>query len=239
MKYPAKWEKPIVRKPKPEDLWESRYQFRKPTLSLQDETESEERFIGFDLTVYPNSKLEKLFQADEFPSRKDKVFPLPEEEFCQNITGHIFENEDYPAEEIYIGLDDECYYPSLFFSLNQGNYTYNLTPKFKKGSYWEADPQEDLTNYFPEFFSVASFLEITEIVRPKPTPAAPKIIAPLPLSYKKDALGRLVCAKKNDKPNKSKKTKEKHLDMECCLDPDEYPNPHCYYDPQKYGKYLK
>jgi hypothetical protein len=49
----------------------------------------------------------------------------------------------------------------------------------------------------------------------------------------------MVCAKKNDKPGKSNKGKSKHLDMECCLDPDEYPNPWCYYPPEKYGKYLK
>ncbi|NTW89551.1 MAG: hypothetical protein HGB37_01380 [Candidatus Moranbacteria bacterium] len=63
------------------------------------------------------------------------------------------------------------------------------------------------------------------------------ISAPYPNSYKK-VNGRLVCAKKNDHPEKSKKNKKKHMDMECCLDPDEIPNPHCYYPPEKYGKYL-
>jgi hypothetical protein len=50
--------------------------------------------------------------------------------------------------------------------------------------------------------------------------------------------GRRVCNHKNDHPSKSNKGKGKHLDMECCLDPDEYPNPNCYYSPDKYGKYL-
>lgn len=63
------------------------------------------------------------------------------------------------------------------------------------------------------------------------------ISAPYPSSYKKSD-GRLVCAKKNDHPEKSKKNKKKHMDMECCLDPGEIPNPHCYYPPKKYGKYL-
>jgi hypothetical protein len=60
----------------------------------------------------------------------------------------------------------------------------------------------------------------------------------MPFIYKADSLGRKVCGTKNDKPSKSNKNKGKHLDMECCLDPDEYPNPNCYYDPKKYGKYL-
>jgi len=65
--------------------------------------------------------------------------------------------------------------------------------------------------------------------------------APQPYVYAKDILGRKVCNKKNDKPHKSNKKDHKpgHMDMECCLDPDETPNPNCYYDPEKYGKYLK
>lgn len=66
----------------------------------------------------------------------------------------------------------------------------------------------------------------------------PVVAAPYPKSYKK-VDGRLVCAKKNDHPSKSKKNKKGHMDMECCLDPDEIPNPHCHYPPEKYGKYLK
>ncbi len=68
----------------------------------------------------------------------------------------------------------------------------------------------------------------------------PKIInARSPAVYKTDSLGRKVCDKSNDKPSKSDKGKGRHMDMECCLDPDEYPNPHCYYPSGKYGKYLK
>lgn len=63
------------------------------------------------------------------------------------------------------------------------------------------------------------------------------INAPKPYVYKTEN-GRKVCNRKNDHPGKSKKGKRYHMDMECCLDPDEYPNPHCYYPPEKYGKYL-
>lgn len=66
----------------------------------------------------------------------------------------------------------------------------------------------------------------------------PTVTAAFPRSYRKVG-GRLVCAKKNDHPSKSDKNKRGHMDMECCLDPDEVPNPHCYYPPEKYGKYLK
>lgn len=41
--------------------------------------------------------------------------------------------------------------------------------------------------------------------------------------------GRKMCAKKNDKPKKSDQHKRAHIDRECCLDPDEVPNPHRTY----------
>lgn len=63
--------------------------------------------------------------------------------------------------------------------------------------------------------------------------------APLPHISKRDSAGRMVCAKKNDHPSKSNIHKKGHMDMECCLDPDEIPNPHCYYGAAKYQKLLK
>lgn len=81
---------------------------------------------------------------------------------------------------------------------------------------------------------------IVPIVRSAPVRITPRpvINAPFPNSYRK-VNGRLVCAKKNDHPSKSKENKKGHMDMECCLDPDEIPNPHCYYPREKYEKYLK
>lgn len=53
---------------------------------------------------------------------------------------------------------------------------------------------------------------------------------PLPNAKTKIKNGKLYCAKKNDKPHKSKTHKKKHLDMECCLDPDEIKNSNCNYE---------
>ncbi len=68
----------------------------------------------------------------------------------------------------------------------------------------------------------------------------PKVAGPVPYVSARDSAGRMVCNKKNDHPQKSDKKSHKpgHMDMECCLDPDETPNPNCYYSPEKYGKYL-
>jgi hypothetical protein len=78
--------------------------------------------------------------------------------------------------------------------------------------------------------------------QPAPVPVRvnrpPSPTAPLPITYKIEN-GQRACEKKHDKPQKSDKNKSGHMDMECCLDPDEVPNPHCYYPEEKYGKYLK
>jgi hypothetical protein len=52
--------------------------------------------------------------------------------------------------------------------------------------------------------------------------------SPLPVSAKKSG-GRYVCAKKSDSGQKSDQNKRAHIDRQCCLDPDEVPNPHCSY----------
>ncbi len=59
-----------------------------------------------------------------------------------------------------------------------------------------------------------------------------------PVQYKRDSLGRMICIHDNDKPKISNQDKPVHKDMECCLDPDEFPNPYCHYPREKYGKLL-
>jgi hypothetical protein len=43
------------------------------------------------------------------------------------------------------------------------------------------------------------------------------------------------CREENDHPQKSKQGKGKHLDEDCCPDPDEWPKPGCVYKPSDYG----
>ncbi len=189
---------------------------------------------GFEVAVYDLQQTPQVADTDEYPRLRASA----DHTTCQVVAGRLYETGDYPAEEFYVPFDDPCYDPVLFYMLVDGQYMYTITPV----TVTENGAQEDLmvavTNRIPEYFSAASQFRNIDIVRPKPKPVTPVVNAPHPVWYKRDALGRKVCAKKNDKPGKSKTNKKKHMDMECCLDPDEYPNPHCYYDPAKYGKYL-
>lgn len=56
----------------------------------------------------------------------------------------------------------------------------------------------------------------------------PKLEKYMPNSFKREN-GKFVCSKKNDHGTMSKKYNKTHVDMQCCLDPDEIPNPWCTY----------
>ena len=231
LKYPNEWNKPLLKGAVSGAKWEYRYQFRKT------ETDENNPYIGFDVVVYNVSKVKELSSTDEFPTVKSEE--LKESGLCEEIEGHLAENEEYPAEQIYIPFDDECHNSAYFYTLTRDQYIYNIVPILAGEEEKNIQTEIEITQNLPEFISASSTFNLIDIVRPKPAPPAPKITAPKPVATtKRDAQGRMVCAKKNDKPAKSKQNKGKHLDMECCLDPDEYPNPWCYYPPEKYGKLL-
>ena len=188
---------------------------------------------GFEVAVYDVRRTPQITDTDEYP----KVVATAHDD-CQPLAGRLYETGDYPAEEFYVPFDDPCYDSTLFYMLVDGQYMYTITPIVAAEDGAAEDQMIAVSQRVPEYFAAVSQFENIDIVRPKPKPAVVKVDAPQSAWYKRDDLGRKVCAKKNDKPGKSKKDKKKHMDMECCLDPDEYPNPHCYYDPGKYGKYL-
>ena len=227
LKYPDGFNLPVVRRAPIASNWEYRYEFRKTETG-------DSPFSGFDLVIYNVKKTKELAKIDEFPTIKNEW--LKNDPWCQTILGRIIETGDYPAEEIYISPTDSCYNPTLFFTFTRDEYIFVLIPAVKEGNKISGDPRIEINDHFPEFLGIISTAELISIKRSKPSTTV-KISAPKPVSYK-TANGLKVCAKKNDHPGKSKQDKGRHLDMECCLDPDEYPNPHCYYPASKYGKYL-
>lgn len=232
IKYPRTWKSPVGQPRQNGSSWEYRYRFR------DTGTEPRELYAGFDMVVYDIARVKELSGTDEFPKIQSEE--LRTDPRCQNIEGHLIETGDYPAEEIYLPPTDDCFNSALFFDFVQDRYIYVMVPVLRPGVVDVGDPRAAINEDFPEFFGVISTASAIEIVRPKAAvvPPKPKITAPKPVSYKHDDAGRLVCAKKRDRPSKSDKNKKRHLDMECCLDPDESPNPWCYYPPEKYGKYF-
>jgi len=231
LKYPDNWNKPALKSATKGAKWEYRYQFRK------SEVDENNLYIGFDVAVYNVNKIKELYNTDEFPTVKNEE--LKERGACQMIEGHLAENEDYPAEQIYIDANDDCYNPAYFYTLTRDDYMYNIVPILTGEEEKTIQSEKEIIENLPEFISAASTFNLIDIKRPRANIEL-AVRAPMPFVYTKDSQGRRVCNHKNDHPQKSDKKSHKqgHMDMECCLDPDETPNPHCYYDPKKYGKYL-
>jgi hypothetical protein len=231
VKYPESWLVPKNQGFTRGSNWEYRYQFRKKIV------EENNPYAGFDLVIYNLTKIKDISATAEFPTIKNET--LKKEGKCEYIAGHLIETGDYPAEEIFIPPTDDCYNPALFFSFTKDQYIYNIVPVFSDKAGIIGDMQVEVTDNFPEFFGVVSTLKITDMVRPRPV-VKPRINAPRPFAATNGSgFGRLTCAKKNDNPSKSNTNKKGHLDMECCLDPDEIPNPWCNYSSNKYKKLLK
>ena len=231
-KHSEEWNGPIIQKKIKGDKWEQRVGFR------PKQVQEDSPFEGFDIVVYKVATIENIASTEEFPKLKSEE--LGADERCLNMEGHFIEMDVFPMEEIYVPSDDACFDSALFFTNTREEYIYVLVPAVKKEWKIIGDYADEITDHMPELYVAASTFNLIEISRPTPVAAKPKITAPKPVVYKKDALGRMVCNKKNDKPSKSKVNNKgkRHMDMECCLDPDEDPNHWCCYDPGKYGKYL-
>ncbi len=240
LNYPPNWKPPVTSNPvyhKPDnqndnraavkDPWEKRFFFAKPE-------EENNGYLGFDVFVYNVKTIKELKNTTEFP-QVQAAFIENQLSCNYNIEDHLIESDLLEAEEIYVPLMDSCLKNTFFFSVTREEYIYNIVPRIKDDYIPQKDIKEEVVAQLPDFFGVAPSFTLIKINQVKPKP---KITAPMPVSFAV-VNGRLVCNKKNDKPGKSDKTKHRHLDLECCLDPDEYPNPHCTYDPGKYGKYLK
>jgi hypothetical protein len=231
-KHSEEWTGPIIQKKIKGDKWEQRVGFRPKQI------QEDSPFEGFDIVVYKVASIENISATEEFPKLKSEEVGTDEK--CSNIEGHLIEMDVFPMEEIYVPSDDACFDSALFFTNTREEYIYILVPIVKKDWKIVGDQAEEIAGHMLEFYIAASSFNLVEISRPAPVAAKPRITAPKPVVYEKDALGRRVCNKKNDKPGKSKSNNKgkRHLDMECCLDPDEDPNPWCHYDSGKYGKYL-
>ncbi|HCO99810.1 MAG TPA: hypothetical protein DIT56_04360 [Candidatus Moranbacteria bacterium] len=190
-------------------------------------------FLGSFIVFLPT----KVLLAQNIEISEDKPVSIPFLEFINESTINGFfltginMQKEIPVENTPVAtIDDEKKSQPEPEQENQSQETQIITP---------VPP--------PTIASPEKTIPKKDIPKPKEnintkkiTPAPPSIKkAPEPYIFKRNADGKKVCNHKNDKPQKSDKGKKKHMDMECCLDPDETPNPNCYYPSSKYGKLLK
>jgi len=199
-------------------VYETIYKFRK------DSDDSSDIFEGYDVKIYPVRKVKNIESTNDI-HKKDGA---PEDMGgCELAEEMNFGPEGYYFQKVSVKESSSCYEPAYFYSLSRGEYIYNIVPAVGKSGERFSDPEKETNKLFPEFKEAVNSFNFISIVRPQ-VKAKPKITAKRPVAAKV-VNGKLVCAKKNDKPRKSKQNKKGHMDMECCLDPDEKPNPWCTY----------
>jgi len=190
------------------------------------------------LVLIKNIKNKETILGDElnsFNSNDNLLISIP---ITNNIdTGNIFllslkdttlkKIYTLPFKKTYQNLRDNCQNNcqqdwkslAIFFPVANGQKIYALTGSYLKLFYWN------------KLGKLQSTKTVNYTV--KPAPPKPKHAAAMIPIGAKVVNGRYVCKKKHDYVGKSKRNNKGylHLDMECCLDPDEYPNPWCTYRP--------
>lgn len=114
IKYPEDYEAPVTKSVVRGSKWTQRYQFRK------SEGDGSNSYIGFDVVIYDLKKIKNVEDTDEFIKKTGENFA--NESDCRQISGHLLENEDFPAERIYIPPGDSCYLSDLFYNLVRDEY---------------------------------------------------------------------------------------------------------------------
>lgn len=226
IKYPSTWtKKPSEDGAKLNKKYEYKYIYR------NDEAEI---FLGYDVKVYSKKKAGSFLETDEILD----VTKLENISNCQVGNDILLGKANYNAKEVYVGQENNCFEETFFYSLEKGDYVYNIVPVLAENFQSDRKFRNELIENMPEFFTAAHTFQFIPIERPKPVKRFPGATypAPFPDSYKVKN-GKLVCKKKDDKPGKSKQGKSQHWDQQCCLDPDEWPNPFCTYDPEILRKF--
>ncbi|MBU2025722.1 hypothetical protein KJ912_03205 [Patescibacteria group bacterium] len=216
------------------DSWKNNTQYKMPTeksavyetiYKFRSASEDDQKvFAGYDVKVYSVNKVKGLENTNEV--RKKEGAP-EDTSNCPLSEETDFGPDAFHFQKVSVDEDNPCYEPAYFYSITKGNFIFNIIPAVGESGERFAKPEKETTKLFPEYKEAVNSFKFIPIVRPQ-AKAKPKITAKHPVSAKM-VNGKLVCAKKNDKPRKSKQNKGIHMDMECCLDPDEIPNPWCTY----------
>jgi hypothetical protein len=210
--------------------YETVYKFRK------DSSGENDSYVGFDVAVYSTRKAESVDQTNDLQKKEGAPEDTSNCQFSSELT---IGKENNIFQKVSVGRGSACFEPTYFFSIQKENFRYDIVPIANDEAESPANIEQDVNQYFPEYKEAVASFKIIPVSKPTSAPSKPRISAPRPVSAKVVG-GRLVCAKKNDHPGKSQNgNKPGHMDMECCLDPDERPNPWCSYSNPIYQKYLK
>lgn len=178
---------------------------------------------GFDVFIYSAAKFPGPIGTDNLKKKGENI-PIEE---CPRFYDITLGEKGYPAKEVNAAPDNPCFEENFFYSLTKDGYTYNIVPRQNKTKAI-LDEKEELrmAETYAQFYDVVSTLDLAAVggIAQLPKKAFQQVAAPPKVRYTSGA----KCAHPERKPRYSK-TKGKHMDEDCCPDPDEWPDPACAY----------
>jgi hypothetical protein len=214
IKYPQDWQTPKEAYSNPD----SKYLLK---ISFDSQANSKgENQNGFDVFIYSSSKFPNYLGTDNLVKKNENIDITA----CPNFDDITLGESAYPAKEINAPVDDSCWEETFFYSLTKDGFTYNIFPRSgNKYDIKNFDEKISLLKVLPQFFDIVSTLNLAKKENLAQTSVRLAISPPKPRFTSGSR-----CPEKNDHPSYSK-TKGKHMDEDCCPDPDEWPNPRCAY----------
>jgi len=223
LKYPGSWTAPEVIKPE----GSSRYIFKVSFRNNNEQGYKESK--GFDVLIYRSIVKDGNLKPTYTDNLTIKETAAPDYGNCKELDTVSIGKNKYTAVEVSVLPEDPCFYEAYFLSFQKGSNIYDIVPVPEEGvGYPGYHGKKKTEKTLPEFEAMLATFNLLQVASRKAT-VVKRISAPKPVAETKSVGGKRTCAKKNDKPRKSKQHKSKHMDMECCLDPDEIPNPWCTY----------
>jgi glutaredoxin len=224
VKYPDHWPNPGV------EEGNSSSKYLKKVSFSNGLNATDKNLKGYNIYIYSGTKISGPAGTDNLSPQNSATYKAnncDKSEFQQATLGE----GGYPAQEVDIKNNDRCFTEAYFYSVARGKYIYNIVPVVgETDSPIDIGEKGDVIAGFPKFFEILSTLVLPQ---EEQKAQVEKDIIQKNIVQKKAAPRRVLiskarCPHKNDHPRKSK-TKGPHMDEDCCMDPDEWPNPRCQY----------
>lgn len=216
IKYPQDWQAPKEVQPTSDNKYLVRISFANQAAAGSQNQK------GFDVYIYSASRFPGPEGTDNLSRKNGEAVP----DSCTQFGDITLSAEGYPAKEVDVKGGDPCFGETFFYSLAKGGYRYNVVPLEAGYNISDFDDKVTLIKTFPEFYDVVSTLSLekkTDIFQ-----AVGKSVQKAVSPPKPRFTAGARCAHPDRKPTYSK-TKGRHMDEDCCPDPDEWPMPGCAY----------
>jgi hypothetical protein len=206
IKYPKDW--PV---PKIESLSNSKSEY-----------EQKIAFNGFNILIRNISKSAESSKCDKSNNSASGYVLAAYQTDYAKLNNYPIENKSCASREVHI-IKDKYYFRKVFvYHVIKGKYAYDVVPTEENKN--NGNNYVSVLALNKDSSELNSILSTFKFKSADPIISRPRIVHALKIS----------CPKGDDHPSMSD-TKGKHMDEDCCPDPDEWPKPGCIYSAKGYS----